>query len=61
VISDIELPRFEQLFAQLNVPKKKEKKLSYKKAHTKKKSDFEKQKKRGMFCKKNDINKNSKD
>ena len=61
MIFDIELPRFEQSFAQLNVPKKNKKKSYYKKAHTKKKSDFEKQKKKGMFYKKNDINKNSKD
>ena len=41
MISNIELPRFEQLFAQLNVTKKKEN-LYYKKAHTKKNQTLKK-------------------
>ena len=41
MISNIELPRFEQLFAQLNVIKKR-KKLYYKKEHTKKNQTLKK-------------------
>jgi len=51
VISDIELPRFEQLFAQLNVTKKKEKIILQKSTHQKNQT----LKKRGehkRFCKK---------
>ena len=52
MISDIELPRFEQLFAQLNVPKKKEKNYPTKK-HTPKKNQTLKNKKKGeCFAKK---------
>ena len=46
MISDIELPRFEQSFAQLNVPKKKKKNFTTKK-HTPKKNQTLKTKKKG--------------
>ena len=51
MISDKELPRFEQLFAQLNVPKKKKKNYPTKKHTPKKNQTLKNQKKREVLPK----------